>query len=65
MPKIASDAICDWGFIFFNYFRFSFVNIKRLFINLIKQVVDKVYFQLIKCITILERIDESDSNDKR
>ena len=46
MPKIASDAICDWGFIFFKYFT-SFVNIKRLLNNLIKQVVDKVYFQLL------------------
>jgi len=46
MPKIASDAICEWGFIFFKYFA-SFVNIKRLLTNLIKQVVDKVYFQLL------------------
>ena len=46
MPKIASDAICDWGFIFFKYFT-GFVNIKRLLNNLIKHVVDKVYFQLL------------------
>ena len=46
MPKIASDAICEWGLIFFKYFT-SFVNIKRLLNNLIKQVVDKVYFQLL------------------
>ena len=46
MPKIASDAIWEWGFIFFKYFA-SFVNIKRLLTNLIKQVVDKVYFQLL------------------
>ena len=46
MPKIASDAICEWGFVFFKYFT-NFVNIKRLFNNLIKQVVDKVYFQLL------------------
>ena len=30
MPKIASDAICEWGFIFFKYFT-SFINIKTLF----------------------------------
>jgi len=46
MPKIASEAICEWGFIFFKYFT-SLVNIKRLFTNLIKQVVNKVYFQLL------------------
>ena len=46
MPKIASDAICELGFNFFKYFT-NFVNIKRLLNNLIKQVVDKVYFQLV------------------
>ena len=46
MPKIASDAICEWGFIFFKYFA-SFVNIKWLPNNVIKQVVNKVYFQLL------------------
>ena len=46
MPKIASDATCELGFIFFKNI-FVLINIKRLLNKLLKQAVDKVYFQLL------------------